>query len=288
MKSKRSSKKISSKKSSSAAEQRWDDAAEMLGVESAAESVIVAVETHEPSRHSGTPFLTGSLGLALADANDSVEATLRAAGFEPYRGDAAISREPFTSDPKHRAYIAGFAPGAQRQREVIMPGPDFVSSFPSRAQERVPMSDETKALLRARGAEKRFLRPKPPAGAYLLQQLCDETGIKNPAACAALRKSKTPKPDHGRWAWATKEEAVALFVKIGALAEVGGKVVVAQKQPKQPKQKKSNAPPLPKGNSVVVAALPPARRSQKKAAAPVSKKKKSSKKSASSKRKGKR
>jgi len=46
--------------------------------------------------------------------------------------------------------------------------------------------------------------PPVPDGLITIQDICAEIGMEPVEARKILRKNKTPKPDHGRWAWDEK------------------------------------------------------------------------------------
>ena len=169
----------------------------------------------KPSKHADEKFCTGALGRDLADANDEVEEALKKAGFKTTR--KPISHQPFTSDVNRRRFLAGFVE-VEAHRTIVMPGPDFVSTFGSRAEQRKPMDEETKAYLKEKGAAKRMLRPKRPANGVTIQQLCEELKIKPQDARKALRKTKVQKPDCG-WVWALREDADAVLKQAGLIGD---------------------------------------------------------------------
>ena len=107
------------------------------------------------SPHAGKRFLTGPLGVDLADANDAVEALLKANGHRPAK--APVSVAPFTTDPQRRKLMASFVTKAAH-REIVMPDKRFVSSFGASSPKK--MDEETKAYLREKANARKFLRPK--------------------------------------------------------------------------------------------------------------------------------
>lgn len=167
------------------------------------------------SKHADEKFMTGSLGVALADANDEVVAALQEMGLKPQK--KPISTAPFTPDRNRRRYLAGFVETSDHKK-IVMPPADFVSSFGKKA-ERAPMSEEVKAKLKAKSAEKKALRPKKADGGVSIQDLCKELGIEPRDARKALRKGNVQKPDCG-WYWKLREEAEAVLRNVGL---IGGK-----------------------------------------------------------------